>query len=502
MSRRWNHFRAALLAAKPEAKPVTACYCGALGSHSPSPKCASKPEAKTQPGPQGRTCCDTEFGELNHRDNCIVQANKNPAPAASPPAWLPLGQHPAGTCVSGCSNGWTLYPNTGDNFCTPYCRDRAKAVPRDAAKAEYTKPTPENYVVEAYGGGGQPGVPDGWKLKYPWHLAHPEDESECTFGLTEMNAGCTMRQAYCNLQGDSTCLAHAVEMGAIVPAEPSRPVTGEAPCQHCGRPWRNGDHFCLPVYAVAPPAPGNHPERLACDCHGSDMLSEDCPVHRPGKPDEAPLSVTCPACGGDSPWCIDRFHKPGRIVEDGQSGYGTVVASLPQLGKGTRDEWEAIAMSADEEIHCLRSKLQEAENRLQSRLNDHQKDVRDLRRQLATRDARIAQLTSQRDYLTGDCNRLQGRIAGLEAHAVEVERNAKLMECAFCRMRDIKPGNEAREHWKTCPNHPARIDKAAAVLEERERCLAWLGEWKAKAMLAATVERRIAEGAPAPTVGA
>ncbi len=100
-SRQRERIESALLAAKPEAKTVSSCHCGDIGSHLPSPKC-------------------------------------DPAPAASPPA-LPCP-------VVGCD-----------------CRDRAKAVPRDAPAL-----APNCGDGEAAFIGGQPGVPDVDRLGEGW----------------------------------------------------------------------------------------------------------------------------------------------------------------------------------------------------------------------------------------------------------------------------------------------------------------------------------------------
>ncbi len=329
----WRDFEAALLAAKPEAKTCER-WCCVPYDHPGAP-----------PEPCSRGCAN-------------AGRPLNPAPAASPPAWLPLGRHPGGECKDNCgksgacvkwirsADGWLCHSvGNAPCFCSRYCRDRAEAVPRDAAKdsppvegrAEEPNPAPEacrapRASSTSGAGGGQPGVPDGWKLGDGWWVSREGDHPECihTSGPGEDEPGefdCNSPTAF---ESDrwAYCLAHAKQAGAIVPtepsrpkqctvydtdclmpdkctsagaccageAEPSRPVTGEAKCfvecqAYAHHRCVHSDCIKAAAEKVTTPAPGNHPGIFACNCSLQNGLHRTlCPLAQaPGKPDEAPL---------------------------------------------------------------------------------------------------------------------------------------------------------------------------------------------------------------------
>ncbi len=240
---------AALLAAKPDR--VNIAYEEANEYFGDMGKVAANPEAKTcrhgcQPGCRFKNCCTP---------SCW------PAPAASPPAWLPLGRHPGGECKDNCgksgacvkwirsADGWLCHSvGNAPCFCSRYCRDRAKAVPRDAAKCEAwcqptypcrrcvarKQPNPAQEACRAprasstsRAGGGQPGIPDGFRLAEGWMLVSPDDARRvCWADGENCNASGVLKRNNGTLA--ARCIEHGKKEGAVIPAEPSRPVTGEA----------------------------------------------------------------------------------------------------------------------------------------------------------------------------------------------------------------------------------------------------------------------------------
>ncbi len=61
----------------------------------------------------------------------LVERLEGVATKASPSAWLPPGQHPRGVCSSMCGDNQVTWFHSDthewSNWCTPYCRNRAKA---------------------------------------------------------------------------------------------------------------------------------------------------------------------------------------------------------------------------------------------------------------------------------------------------------------------------------------------------------------------------------------
>ncbi len=306
----WFHFEHALLDAKPEA-PAEPC-----------PECARN---------------------LVTRETCPFH-KPNPAPAASPPAWLPLGQHPGGECDKGCGERLRMFAAFGQegadrySWCTPYCRKRAagKTPVELSVEADRAKAEPRD--------AGQPGVPvwrgyfrtrnldgsTGWRGYLPsgvdWDKMDFSEQTSADGEVVTVTAWSKRaseapaaaggqpgvpecRQCAAPAVAKSTqgwdagnvyCEAHRLNGDvSIVPAEPIRPVTEDAVpqrCPACESAYDPDGHApCLACGGtrIAPPAPGNHPGTpescKACGmnpCHGM-CARQDFPA---GRPDEAPLS--------------------------------------------------------------------------------------------------------------------------------------------------------------------------------------------------------------------
>jgi hypothetical protein len=96
---------------------------------------------------------------------------------------------------------------------------------KDSPRGGTDQPSPPDAGVRTtVQGGGAGGVPAGYKLAPGWHERHPEDYSECTWGLTRWQSGCQLRHAF---QGDNgmACPVHAERMGALVRDTAEQPVS-------------------------------------------------------------------------------------------------------------------------------------------------------------------------------------------------------------------------------------------------------------------------------------
>ncbi len=439
----------ALLAAKPEVQRKTApCECphgegpgghcercgGSLCSYVPV---AAKPEAKTC-----ESWCGSDDGspECSEVHRCYAEEEDqsckcspacqeagrplNPAPAASPPAcpeWC-------GTLTRDHSEDTEHGPNwvTSDSrpatqrcWCSPGCRDRAKAVPRDAVKVTVTRTGPppnatwngqDVYVPPA--SGGQPGVPDGWKLGEGW-LATGLGECPSKHIRTD---DIRIPAPFIHDDGRGYCRECATIVGAIVPAEPSRPEAKKHPsCEEwCGEPLADGKpNYCHAeacadlALPIAPPAPGNHPgtpessDVIECKTgnfpyrwmrfvgevqQGSnDKVTWVQTRPAPGKPDEAPLSERIRKT---------EFIRNASVIAD-------EVAALEDAANMSI-EWERVAEESEKLRDDLRAHLaaRDAEvdelvgiaSAMEARANKAEEEREDIRRQVATRDARIAEL--------------------------------------------------------------------------------------------------------------
>ena len=291
---------------------------------------------------------------------------------------------------------------------------------------------------------GKPGAPDGWKLGERWRLA--EHGWKCHMhGMVHPAYVTAISNNY------SVCLDIAKLKGYLVPAEPPvEQASGEADicvvCSEAGSRCK-----CSPLGTIrigTPPAPGKplftraEAERLDRDfgvlvpfadapCHGqwSDRpcalpgghtgqhFCEPEPV-APGKPDEAPQ---------DEAWCSHGSRRPSRCED----------------------------CRAEKYVDSLRAQLADAEKELAIRTGE----VESLRAAATAQVARIAELERQ--------------LAAEHAELLEwVKANGELSmrdgECVHCEAA-INSGE--KDHWQTCPLHPAHADKAAAVLAERERAI-------------------------------
>jgi hypothetical protein len=189
--------------------------------------------------------------------------------------------------------------------------------------------------------------------------------------------------------GYSVCLDIAKESGAIVPAEPSRPVTGEAVL-----PFVTPSVQATTNVRISPTATGNHPGTPQVEYYvppgGWTSASTTTAPVAPGKPDEAPLRLS--ADEGATKSLSDRIYGlcnllPAAWMERGCDMAGEVYDLEIELAVAHRDLTESVGL-----------------------VGDHEAKADGLRAQLAARDARIAGLEASAAELVKRCQEAEGMV--------------------------------------------------------------------------------------------
>ncbi len=509
----------ALLAAKPEVQRKTApCECphgegpgghcercgGSLCSYVPV---AAKPEAKTC-----ESWCGSDDGspECSEVHRCYAEEEDqsckcspacqeagrplNPAPAASPPAcpeWC-------GTLTRDHSEDTEHGPNwvTSDSrpatqrcWCSPGCRDRAKAVPRDAVKVTVTRTGPppnatwngqDVYVPPA--SGGQPGVPDGWKLGEGW-LATGLGECPSKHIRTD---DIRIPAPFIHDDGRGYCRECATIVGAIVPAEPSRPEAKKHPsCEEwCGEPLADGKpNYCHAeacadlALPIAPPAPGNHP----------------------GTPESSDV-IECKT--GNFPYRWMRFVGE---VQQGSNDKVTWVQTRPAPGnhpgtpKMSTPRPSVMPTMSREELHLARERANPSP-RLPEDEAPGKPDEAPLSERIRANRPAAAQSfifrmrVKELSELADEVEALESRLSSQESETRKVlrERGDAYAQLAI---------RDARIAYLEKRAIDDAADKAGAVLAERERCLAWTKSYGKVKRTLDGARAGIMGGAPAPSGG-
>ncbi len=155
---------------------------------------------------------------------------------------------------------------------------------------------------------GEATVPVGWKLAPGWEARHPEDYSECTWGLTRWQSGCQLRHAFQGVNG-MACPIHAERMGAIVPDEPPAEQPSEGDCCLRNVPWETFEASEGTVRACA--ACGKR--WVAVEADSSDVPGETRWIELAEQASRQETGETCPPlCGqirtGDHSQCVAHLR--------------------------------------------------------------------------------------------------------------------------------------------------------------------------------------------------